>query len=114
MKHTPGPVEASENDGPYPMICVVEAEYETWFVNAAGAVREEAGDDAKFIAWCYNNAALLEAAPAMYEALEAADAWITELWDWLEDYEGPGMAPDDEETSQKIAAALAAARGEES
>ena len=73
MKHTPGPVEASENCGPYP-ICAVEADYETWYVNAVGAVREEAGDDARFIAWCYNNALMLAAAPAMYEALEAFDA----------------------------------------
>ena len=112
MKHTPGPVEASLLAGPYP-VCICDHENFTlsWFVNADGPVRERAQDDAEFIAWCYNNAPLVEAAPAMYEALEGlrikggcfCDASFT-----MNDGSHPSHSPECEAALH----ALAAARGE--
>ena len=109
MKHTPGPVEASENCGAYP-ICAVEADYETWYVNAAGAVREEAGDDARFIAWCYNNAALVETAPELLEAAKAARAYLTDD-DARDDMSDAGFARYDD-VCDALRAAIAKAKGE--
>jgi len=108
MKHTPGPVYVSEEPSSYP-VCFLEDEpcWDSRWVNVDEPIRVDAQDDAEFIAWCYNNAPVVEAAPELLDLLEMAEVWISEVLN-----EATYVVDEDYDQLELIRTAIAKARGE--